>query len=32
MTLNERANRVADEMEREAAALRVAVSRVGGAG
>ncbi|HEY2909560.1 MAG TPA: methenyltetrahydromethanopterin cyclohydrolase [Gemmataceae bacterium] len=31
MTLNERANRVADEMEREAAALRVSVSRVGGA-
>ncbi|HJZ55447.1 MAG TPA: methenyltetrahydromethanopterin cyclohydrolase [Gemmataceae bacterium] len=31
MTLNERANRVADELERRAADLRVAVSRVGGA-
>jgi methenyltetrahydromethanopterin cyclohydrolase len=31
MTLNERANRVADELEANAAAYRVAVSRVGGA-
>lgn len=31
MTLNERANAVADELERHAARLRVAVSRVGGA-
>lgn len=31
MTLNERANRVADELERDAAGLRIAVSRVGGA-
>src|SRR5207253_11489279 len=31
MTLNERANRVADDLERRAAELRVAVSRVGGA-
>ena len=31
MTLNERANRVADELERRAGELRVAVSRVGGA-
>jgi len=31
MTLNERASRVADEMERRAEALRIAVSRVGGA-
>jgi methenyltetrahydromethanopterin cyclohydrolase len=31
MTLNERANRVADELERRSAELRVAVSRVGGA-
>ena len=31
MTLNERANRVADDLERDAARLRVAVSRVGGA-
>lgn len=31
MTMNERASRVADELERNAAAWRVAVSRVGGA-
>jgi methenyltetrahydromethanopterin cyclohydrolase len=31
MTLNERASRVADEMERRAEELRIAVSRVGGA-
>jgi len=31
MTMNERANRVADELEREAGRFRVAVSRVGGA-
>src|SRR5581483_11950554 len=31
MTMNERANRVADELERDAARLRVAVSRVAGA-
>lgn len=31
MTMNERANRVADELEANADALRVAVSRVGGA-
>jgi methenyltetrahydromethanopterin cyclohydrolase len=31
MTLNERANRVADELERDAERLRVAVSRVAGA-
>ena len=31
MTMNERANAVADDLERNAAALRVAVSRVAGA-
>lgn len=31
MTMNERANRIADDLERRAAELRIAVSRVGGA-
>ena len=31
MTLNERANRVADDLERNAAPLRIAVSKVAGA-